>query len=56
MIEQSRKDTIELLIDNYYEQVKIVRHTTLTLMKYLKNIGLNEIELKYIFGYVDNIN
>lgn len=53
MIEQLRKNTIGQMVKNYYSQVKIVSSTTLTLICYLKNIGLNKIELKYALDYDD---
>ena len=53
MIKQLRKNTIELMVDNYYRQVKIVGSTTLTLVNYLNGIKLNEIEIQYALDYDD---
>lgn len=53
MIDVLRKNTIKKMVKNYYKQVKIVGNTTLTLINYLENIGINKIELQYALDYDD---
>lgn len=53
-LEDKRKETIKVMIRNYYKQVKIVGFTSLSLKNYLKNIGLNEMELKYALSLTDH--
>lgn len=53
MIDVLRKDTIKKMVKNYYKQVEIVGNTTLTLINYLENIGINKIELQYALDYDD---
>lgn len=47
----NRERVIRNMVRNYHAQVKIVVSTDISLVEYLKNIGLNSIELETALEY-----
>lgn len=47
----NRERVIRNMVRNYHAQVQIVGSTNISLVEYLKNIGLNPIELETALEY-----